>query len=264
MKSYKGKTVLVTGASSGIGKAFAESLAEKGANLIIVARSGDKLKEQASELEKKYSVQVGVIVIDLSESGSAKKIFQQTQTAGLSVDVLINNAGFGKWGDFLEFDLETYSSMLSLNINSLVELCHLYLPEMVKKKDGGIINVGSTASFVPVPYAAVYSASKAFVLYFSEALYGEYNDKGVTVMTLCPGGTESNFATVANSEIKVPREAYESPKDVVNTALPAFLNNESYVISGFKNYMSEILPRFLPRKVVIQLVGNMWKKVTGK
>ena len=261
MKNYTGKTALVTGASSGIGKAFATLLAERGANLIVVARTESALLGLAAELKQKYGVQIHVISCDLTEPNSASRLFAKVQNANLRVDLLINNAGFGKWGEFLDFDLKSYDSMLTLNINTLVQLCHLFLPSMVKNKEGGIINVASVAAFVPVPYAAVYSASKSFVLYFSEALYGEYRNKGVNIMALCPGGTDSNFAAVANPQVKLPNGTSETAEVVAERALKSFLKQKSYIVSGKKNYLTTLFPRFLPRQKVIEVTGTVWKKV---
>ena len=260
MNSFSGKSVLVTGASSGIGKSFAESLARRGANLIITARSVDKLEALAASLRSSAKVSVDVIGNDLGEPGSAARLMQEIKSRGLAVDVLINNAGFGTWGKFLDQDPATYNNMLQLNITSLVELTQLCLPDMLSKGSGGIINVGSTASYVPVPYAATYSASKAFVLYFSEALYGEYKDKGVTVTCLCPGNTASNFATVASGDGSLVNTTGRSPDEVADIGLDAFLEGEPSVLAD-KSKAVALMPRFLPRKRVIKIVGDTWKKL---
>ncbi|MGL5742506.1 MAG: SDR family NAD(P)-dependent oxidoreductase [Legionella sp.] len=173
MSIFKSKLVLITCASSGIGLSFAQLLAKQGSNLILVARHQEQLEQVASELSKQHHIKTHVIAADLAEPGAAQKIFSETQKLNLSVDILINNAGFGKWGDFLNFDTATYSSIVHLNIIALTDLCHLYLPQMLEKKEGGIINVASTAAFLPIPYSVVYAASKAYVLNFSEALYVE-------------------------------------------------------------------------------------------
>lgn len=183
--------------------------------------------------------------------------------ADLSIDLLINNAGFGKWGEFLESDREQYDDMLQLNINALTELCHLFLPGMLKREESGIINVGSTASFVPIPFAAVYSASKAYVLVFTEALHGEYNERGLQAMTLCPGGTASKFASVAGHGIKYDSSKSDSPEIVAETGLQAFLDGKLYVITGKGNKKIAILPRILSRKKTLKIVGTAWKKVLG-
>ncbi|WP_372371139.1 SDR family NAD(P)-dependent oxidoreductase [Candidatus Uabimicrobium sp. HlEnr_7] len=263
MKQLAGKTALVTGASSGIGLALAKSLAARKMNLIITARSENKLNEIATELQKS-GVNVDVFSSDLSERGAAENLFKQVSEASLHVDLLINNAGFGKWGELLEINREEYQQMLQLNINALTELCHLFIPDMLSRKEGGIINVGSTASFVPIPFAAVYSASKAYVLSFTEALQGEYGDRGLSVMTLCPGGTNSNFAAVANPNLKQIFANKDTPEFVAEMGLEAFLKGKLYVITGKGNKKVALLPRILSRQKVLEIVGASWKKTIGK
>lgn len=263
MKDLQGKTALVTGASSGIGLAFAKALAARGAHLILTARSADKLREIAAELQGP-GVKVQVFPNDLSQPGAAQQLFEQVTQAGSTVDLLINNAGFARWGEFLEFPRAQYVEMLQLNITALVELCHLFIPGMLGRGEGGIINVGSTASFIPVPYAAVYSASKAYVLYFTEALQGEYGTRGVRCMTLCPGGTDTNFAAVANAAVKLRPARRDTPEFVAEAGLVAFLKGELYVIPGSHNQQAAWLPRFLSRKQVLKIVGDTWKKTIGR
>jgi uncharacterized protein len=264
MKQLKGKTALVTGASSGIGLAMARSLAARGMHLILTARSENKLNEIANDL-KKQGVNVQVFRSDLSQKGATERLFEQVNKEGLHVDLLINNAGWGKWGEFLEFNREQYDEMLQLNINALTELCHLFIPDMLKQGEGGIINVGSTGSFVPVPFAAVYSASKAYVLSFTEALQGEYGGRGLSFMTLCPGGTESNFAAVAGSDLNLKSNSVkDTPEFVAETGLEAFVKGDLYVITGNQNKRMALLPRLLSRKSVLKLVGEGWKKTIGR
>ena len=259
MKSFKGATVLVTGASSGIGEAFAHNLANRGANLILMARSEDKLRQIAKELSERHEIQVNVFSGDLSRPDTPQQLWGQVQAASLSVDVLINNAGFGKCGPFLEYDYQSYQEMLNLNIKALVGLTHLFLPEMLKKGDGGIINVASTAAFQPIPYLATYSATKAFVLGFSESLWGEYHEHGLTVLALCPGNTTTNFADVANADVARMTRA-ETPETVVETGLKAFLKGRSYVIPGRSvNYLLANLSRLLPRRRVLGITSGIFK-----
>ncbi|HAP61755.1 MAG TPA: hypothetical protein DCR93_20390, partial [Cytophagales bacterium] len=168
--NFTNKTVLITGASSGIGKSFAYQLAAQGAHLILVARSLSVMEEIAADIKAKHQREVHVIQKDLSAVGSAAELHQEVLARSLSVDVLINNAGFGKWGKFESFAWDDYQRMNQLNTTSLVELCYVFLEELKAKPEAGIINVGSTASFIPVPYSSVYGATKAFVLSFSEAL----------------------------------------------------------------------------------------------
>ena len=270
--SYKNKMVLVTGASSGIGLELAKELSERGADLILVARSEDKLNELAIEIRKSGS-EAHVFMCDLSLHNSGEKLFNAIKDAGLSVDLLINNAGYGRWGKFTDFSLEDYAKMIQLNITSLTDLCHLFIPDMVEKENGGIINVGSIASFSPIPYGNVYSSSKSYVLNFTEALRYEYQKKGIQIMTLCPGGTVSNFATVAseNSE-KVRASANQmaesssmlSAEAVANECLDAFLKNKLYVITGRSNKMMHAIGRHLSRKRMLNITGKMFANVVGE
>ena len=259
MKSFKGATVLVTGASSGIGEAFARNLANRGANLILTARSEDKLSQIAKELSEKHGIHVHLFPGDLSQPNAPQQLWEQVRSASLSVDVLINNAGFGKCGSFLSYDYQSYQDMLNLNINALVSLTHLFLPAMLKKGDGGVINVASTAAFQPIPYLATYSATKAFVLGFSESLWGEYHKRGLTVLALCPGNTSTNFAEVANADVTRMIKA-ETPETVVEEGLRAFLKGRNYVIPGRAvNYLLANLSRLLPRRRVLGITSDIFK-----
>ena len=250
---------MVTGASSGIGEAFARNLADRGANLILTARSEDRLHQIAKELSEKHAVQVDVFPGDLSHRDTPQQLWEQVQSASLSVDVLINNAGVGRCGPFLEYDYQSYQEMLNLNIKALVGLTHLFLPEMLQKGDGGVINVASTAAFQPIPYLATYSATKAFVLGFSESLWGEYHERGVTVLALCPGNTSTNFADVANADVTRMTRA-ESPETVVEAGLKAFLKGRHYVIPGRSvNYLLANLSRLLPRRRVLGITSDIFK-----
>ena len=254
---FKGATVLITGASSGIGAAFAQYLAILGANLILTARSEGKLRQIANELKQKYAVTVHVFPADLGEADAPQNIFDLVKAAGLSVDVLINNAGFGKWAYFHAEDMETYQQMLTVNINALVRLTYLYIPGMLARGNGGVINVASTAAFQPVPYIAVYSASKSFVLNFTEALSGEYRENGLRFLALCPGSTATNFMEVANANDTGMHSA--SPDDVVMSAINAFVKNRHYHIPGVMNYLTSLLPRIFSRAVTIKIVANMFR-----
>lgn len=262
MKTLKNKTALITGASSGIGEAFAYELAKQGANLIITARSEDKLQILAHKISKEYNVQVTVFTGDLLQKDTPQKLYNQIKQAGLSVDLLVNNAGFGKWVNFLDESMEDYDEMIEININALVKLCHLVLPDMLKKGDCGIINVASTGALQPCPYVATYCASKSFVLDFSEALYGEYSKRGVTITALCPGNTTTGFQSVAKANTK--GMAADTPETVAKQGISALLKNKSFKIVGTTNYLQSFLPRLLPRKAVINIVSKMMNaKVNG-
>lgn len=255
MKTIKNKTVLITGASSGIGEAFAYELAKQGANLIITARSEDKLNDLAYKISKEYNVKVNVFTGDLLKKDTPKKLYNQIKEAGLTVDLLINNAGFGKWTNFLDESIDGYEEMIEININALVKLCYLVLPEMLQKGDCGIINVASTGALQPCPYVAAYCASKSFVLNFSEALYGEYSKKGVTITALCPGNTTTGFQSVAKANTK--GMTADTAETVAKQAITALLKKKSFKIVGTVNYLQSFLPRLLPRKSVIMIVRNM-------
>jgi short-subunit dehydrogenase len=261
--NLSGKTVLVTGASSGIGESFAYLLATKGANLVLVARTKSKLDDIAKNIEEKHQVKVAVYQKDLGVPNASQELYDQIQKDQVEVDILINNAGFGKWGKFEEFCLEQYHNMIQLNITALTELCYLFLEDFKKRPAAGIINVGSTASFIPVPYSSVYAATKSYVLFFTEGLVGELADTNITVSCLCPGGTASNFATVADSSGKadVSDTKMMSPDEVAKMGLDAFLAKKHYVITGRKTQIT--LFKFLSRKRVITMVADFWKKRLG-
>ena len=259
MKSFKGKTALITGASSGIGKAFAEALAARGAKVILTARSEAGLNAVADGLRAAKAPGVEVIALDLAAPGAGAKLAAAVAAKGLAVDLLINNAGFGKWGDFLSVDAAVDAEMVQLNIIALVDLSHAFLPAMLARGDGGIINVASTAAFAPLPYAAVYSASKAFVLSFSEALFGECEDRGVHVLALCPGGTQSNFAAVASGAPGLKTPTLDTAESVAEAGLKAFLGKRTFLITGKGAGRTALLARLMSRKRVVRTTGRMWK-----
>ncbi|RAV27778.1 SDR family NAD(P)-dependent oxidoreductase [Sinomicrobium soli] len=258
MTKFPYKTALITGASSGIGKIFAYELAKKGINLVLTARSENKLSQISSDLISKFEIKVSYIIADLSNPTSAKTIVDQLINKNIMVDLLVNNAGIGQWANFLDESMETYTSTIHLNITSLVSLTHLLLPQMLHHKNGGIVNIASGAALQPGPYMAVYAASKAFVLSFSEALYGEYVDKGITVTAICPGNTPTEFQKTANANTEgIPGT---TPEQVVKDSVKALLKRESNKIVGTSNYLLSFVPRILPRKTVINLVKNMMNK----
>ena len=252
MNMYKEKTALITGASSGIGAAFAKALAAAGSHLILVARSEEKLRALANQLSSQHAVRAEVIVADLSRVGAAHAVFEETQQRGLTVDILINNAGFGTYGQFETLDAEREQQEIMLNVNTLVDLTHSFVPAMVARHQGAIINIASIAAFQPGPYAAVYAASKAFVLSFSEALWGEYRTKGVRVLALSPGATSTEFFEVSGSQDAMPTNV-ETPEQVVQVALRALEQGRPSVVSGRQNALLANASRFFPRDVVVRL-----------
>ncbi|MBW7453085.1 SDR family NAD(P)-dependent oxidoreductase [Paenibacillus sepulcri] len=256
--NYSKKTALVTGASSGIGEVFANELAKKGCNLILVARSEDKLKQIAHELQETHSIHAIPLSVDLSSVNAAEKIAQEVENLGLTVDVLINNAGFGTLGEFNQISPTRVHQEIQLNVVSLTELTHKFIGSMIERKDGIIINVASMTAFQPVPYMAVYGATKAYVLSFTEALWAEYRDSGVQIVALCPGETKSSFHAASGSDnLKSKRM---EPIDVVNAAFKAVERNRSHIIVGRNNYITAQLPRLLPRSTVVKFAKRIFQQ----
>jgi hypothetical protein len=251
-------TTLITGASSGIGEAFARKLAARGRNVLLVARSEDKLITLCNELGRSNSIRAQYVALDLSLPEAAARLFEETEKRGLFVEMLINNAGFGSMGEFSKLDLARELNMIDLNIKSLVELTYRFLQPMLEHKQGAIINVASTAAFQPVPFMATYAATKAFVLSFSEALWEENRAHGIKVMALCPGVTETNFFEAARGH-KPPARVSQTPEEVVDTALRGFARGRSHVISGWTNFLMTQSERLAPRSLITRLAGRMMK-----
>ena len=248
-------TTLITGASTGIGAAFARKLAALGRNVLFVARSEDKLIALCNELGRLTSIRAQYLALDLTNPEARTQLFEETKMRGLEIDTLINNAGFGSMNDFAKLELDRELEMIELNITAVVDLTHRFLGPMRERKQGTIINVASTAGFQPVPYMATYAATKAFVLSFSEALWDENRMHGIHVMALCPGVTETNFFDAAGID-RPPMRAVQTPEEVVDTALRALPRKKSLVISGWANWFVVEAERFLPRSAVTKVAGN--------
>jgi uncharacterized protein len=248
-------TTLITGASTGIGAAFARKLSALGRNVFLVARSEDKLIALCNELGRLTSIRAQYLALDLTNPEARAQLFEETKNRGLEIDTLINNAGFGSMNDFAKIELERELEMIELNITAVVDLTHRFLGPMRERKGGTIINVASTAGFQPVPYMATYAATKAFVLSFSEALWDENRMHGIHVMALCPGVTETNFFDAAGID-RPPMRAVQTPEEVVETALRALPRKKSLVISGWANWFVVEAERFLPRSAVTRVAGN--------
>ncbi len=259
MKDFNGKTALITGASVGIGESFARRLAVEKTNLILVARRENSLRRIGDDLAKQYGIKVEVIPMDLSRPDAAQKLFAETERRKLAVDLLINNAGFGIGGRFLDASLDRNLEMLQVNITSLVALTHLYLPGMIARGGGAVVNVASTAAFQAVPYLGAYAATKAFVLSFSEALWEEYRDKNVTVMALCPGATATEFFEVAGVEDRMTQKLAQTPEEVVETAMQGLRGKRSFIVSGFVNSLSATAAQLMPREVVTRIAGSIFR-----
>jgi short-subunit dehydrogenase len=251
------ETALITGASGGIGEAFARKLAELGKNLILVARSEEKLESLAEELASKHGVNTHVIVTDLARPDSASAIHAETERRGLVVDLLVNNAGFAKAGEFSELSFEVQADMVRLNVNTLMELTRLYLPAMRQGRRGGVINLGSTASFQPVPHMAVYGATKAFVLSLSEAVAEEVSADGVTVMALCPGATATGFWETAGMW-EEQHGSMVTPDKLVAEALDAFEQRRHFFVHGGLNKVAAIIARIIPPRLVTYLASRVF------
>lgn len=253
------KLALITGASSGIGKELARIHAERGGDLIIVARREDKLAGLKKEIQSEHKVKVMTISKDLSKSGSAKELYDEVRKKRLHVDYLINNAGFGLRGKFHELSLTRQQEMMHLNMVSLTELMHLFLAEMISRKNGRILNVSSTASYMPGPLQAVYFASKSYVQFLSNAVAEELHGSGVTVTNLMPGATDSEFAKTAGMEKTKLFRQTTSPEIVANDGYEGMLEGELDVVSGvtIPDKISLSMLPFLPKRLVLKQIRHM-------
>ena len=258
MSRPRPETVLVTGASSGIGLELAHCFAADHSHLVLVARSTNELENLAQELRARHGIQARVITADLARSESPGRIFEELTREGVVVDVLVNNAGFGLHGGFAELPLARQLEMLQVNITSLVHLTGLFLPAMIQQKRGGVLNVGSVAGFLPGPNMAVYYATKAFVLSFSEALREELQGTGVSVTNLCPGPTETNFFKVARGHrMRKVRSAKMTAKAVAGIGHDDFRRQKVLSIPGLNNKLiTALVPRFFSRRMLAKLSGR--------
>jgi uncharacterized protein len=253
MFRYQGRTALITGASSGIGKAFAQELAKRKVNVVLVARSEDKLRLLGAELHQTYGVRAEVIAADLSQAGAALKIYEIVRHRQIDIDFLINNAGFLNYGAFEEIPAAQDHQQIMLNVAALVNLTHAFMPLLLAHDSSAIINVSSSGAFQPMPYMAVYGASKAFVLSFSEALWAEYQGRGLRVLALCPGPTKTSALVDVFDNGKAT-----SPDQVVRAALKALEKEKIYVIPGFGNFLlANTVPRLLPRSIVARILEGI-------
>ena len=259
MKSFKNITALVTGASSGIGKALARELAAQGAHLVLVSRNAQRLEQEREDFTDRFGVNIHIFPEDLERLEDRLELFAWTQKSGITVDVLVNNAGIGHYGSFNETSFEDARAMLDLNVQALTHLTKLYLPGMLERKTGGILNVASTAGFQPLPYLSVYAATKAFVLNFSEALWAEYQNSGVRIFCLCPGNTLTRFHQTAGID-RQKMFFSASATDVARFALRKFLrSNRPSAIYGFWNKLMIYAERLSPRRLTVFVTGLMYK-----
>ncbi len=253
------ETVLITGASSGIGFELAKIFAHEKYDLVLVARSKDKLHQIAADLEKNHSTKVIVIESDLSIVDHCRQVYEELLRRGIQVDILVNNAGFGGYGNFWETDLESERQMIRLNVESLVCLTKLFLKDMIKNRRGTILNVASTAAFQPGPLMAIYYATKAFVLSFSEAIAEEARGTGVMVTALCPGPTETNFRAAAGMKKSMlfSKHLNMSAEEVAWIGFEGMKRGKAVVVPGFKNRLIIQLLRVSPRGFVRNAVRKM-------
>ena len=250
---------LITGASSGIGREFARIHAGRGGNLVIVARSENKLNELKAELEKTHSVSVMVIAKDLSLPDAPKEIYEEVKKAGIRVDYLINNAGFGGRGKFHEREWENDLAMIHVNVRALTALTRFFLPDFVKRNDGRILNVSSSAALIPGPLQAVYYATKAYVTYFSNALAEELHDTEITVTALMPGATETEFGRVSGMDKTSMFRKMVSARSVAEAGYEGMLKGKLDVITGLsaaQRVQSWFIP-FMPKKMLLRMVRKM-------
>ena len=250
------KATLITGASSGIGEAFARRLAAEGHDLVLVARSEEKLHELCDELMLKYKISAHYVAVDLTIDGERQLLFEETDRHGFEIDWLINNAGFGGMGDFADLNVDRALAMISLNVSALVALTHHYLQAMRKRKSGKIINVSSAAGFQPLPFMAVYAATKAFVTSFSEAIAEESRPFGIQVLALCPGSTKTNFFLASNIERPLQVKGQQTAEQVVETAMRAVRSGRTKVVSGLANFIGALMGKHVPNVITTRAIAR--------
>jgi uncharacterized protein len=254
-------TALITGASSGLGEEFAYQLARERYDLALVARRKDRLEQVAAKARQLGASNVSIFASDLSAPGAAAALHSEVTSAGLEVVYLVNNAGFGTHGSFAELPIDREIEEINLNVNALVTLTRLFVPAMVARRSGTIINVASTAAFQAIPWMATYGATKAFVLSFSEALARELKEAGVTVLALCPGPTRTEFQSVADTDNSaMPSFAYMDAATVVAQGIASARRRKAVRINGIANYLMAQSTRLAPRALAAMIAGAMFRK----
>jgi len=250
------EVTLITGASGGIGEAFARRLAAEGHNLLLVARSEERLHALCDELVREHKIDAFYLALDLTAAGSLDRIVEETENRGYEIDWLINNAGFGSMGDFAKLDFNTELEMIDLNISALVALTHAFLGPMRERRQGTIINVSSSASFQPIPFMSTYAATKAFVTSFSEAIAEENRPFGILVSALCPGPTKTNFFAASRIDDPFLLKGMQTADEVVDIALRGVAAGKTRVISGWANYVSALLGTVVPDSLITRVVAS--------
>jgi hypothetical protein len=265
-QEWKGKWALVTGGSSGIGVALAKQLAAEGTHLVLTARRRERLEELAQSLQKSHGIRTEVFAADLARPEAPQEIYDFTKEKGLEIDLLINDAGFGQYGELTAVETQRLLDMVQVNCAAVVHLTRLYLADMVARRRGDVLILASTASFQAVPYLTTYAATKAFDLLFAEGLAEEMKPYGIRVCALCPGSTQSEFHVVAGQEKFTGRYAQETAEKVARTGLQALAEGKSYVISGVGNYWGAQMQRLVPRRAVARIAAKMFRpdKVQAK
>jgi uncharacterized protein len=258
MSHWQGKWALITGASAGIGTALARELAAGGTHLVLTARRRDRLVGLAGELSAKHNVRTLVCVADLAQPLGPQQIFSFTEEKNIAIDLLVNNAGFGAYGEFHKVRLDRLIEMTQVNVTAVVHLTHLYLPGMIERGKGDILIVASTAAFQAVPYITAYAATKTFDLHFAEGLAEEVRRYGVRVCALCPGSTATEFFQVAGQRNHTRRQP-ETAEKVAHVGLAALAAGKSSVISGFTNWLGAETVRLVPRRTVARITGGIFR-----
>jgi uncharacterized protein len=255
-------TALVTGASAGIGEAIARELASRGQNLTLTARREDRLTELATELHEHFGVRAGVVAADLGAEGERDRLAAKLEELGLAVEVVVNNAGFGYAGDFAEAERGRQLEMVRLNCEAVVDLSARFLPEMVERGRGNVLNVASTGAFQPMPKSATYGATKAFVLSHSEAVHHELRGTGVTVTAVCPGPVRTEFVEAADlrGADSAPGFVWMSAEDLASDAVDAAEAGKRAVVPGRLNYAGMLLGRHSPRMLTLPFTERIWRR----
>jgi uncharacterized protein len=259
---YKDMTALITGASAGLGEEFARQLAQQGADLVLVARSEEKLERLASELRQHAGVEVTVIPADLASSDAVQRLISEVNNRGLTINLLVNNAGLGVFENFLDTSMAKQMNQVDVNVRAVVALTHAFVPDMMTSHRGGLINVASAAGFQPLPGAAVYAASKAFVLYFSEALSLELEKTGVRVLAACPGPVATQFFNAADMKPSLAPNQMDQPGPVVTEILRAFEHRKRVVYPGkITVRLTTWGARLMPRNLTLRVAARMVKRL---
>ena len=251
LDSFNDRWALVTGASSGIGAEFAARLAGRGMHLILAARRTDRMKELAEDLSTRHGTKCHIVTIDLAADGAGKQLADEIDRLGVTVELLINNAGVGMIGDIETTDPDEIQKMLRLNVCVLTDLTYRILPGMLERQHGAVINVSSVAAFQPVAYMGAYAATKSYVLHFSEALWAEARSRGVTVMALCPGVTQTEFFDHAGAPGWLQKHTSQTPQRVVKKALRALEKRRQYIIPTWRDYLMSLLVRMATRRTAV-------------